>query len=153
MALINTVEMAGQASLNVKDRVEGQKISGDLRIAETTWLTTGAEVTADVLQIARLPVGAILYPEKCWFVSEGIGGTAIVFTSIGDALDAARYATVDIALTAASTVPIFLTVLVPLFLTRYVMLATSNIITATTAGTFPPTAAKKVICHLEYRMA
>lgn len=152
MALINTDVMAGQIDVNLRNRVEGQRVTGDLRICEATWLTTGAEVTADVLQIAKLPVGAILFPEKCFFVSEGIGGTAIVFTSIGDALDAARYATVDIALTAASTVPIFLTVLVPLFLTRYVMLATSNVITATTAGTFPPTAAKKVLCHLEYRM-
>lgn len=152
MALINTDVMAGQVDANLRNRVEGQRVTGDLRVCEAIYTTLGTEVTADVIQIAKLPAGAILYPEKMWIISEGIGGTAIVLTSIGDALDAARYATADIALTAASTVPIFLTVLVPLFLTRYVMLPTSNVITATTAGTFPPTAAKKIIFHLEYRM-
>ena len=122
-------------------------------MCEAIYTTGVTEVATDVIQIARLPAGAILLPEKCWFFTDGVGGTAVVYTSIGDALDAARYATVDIALTAASTIPIFPTVLVALLLTRYVMLPTSNVITALTAGTFPLTAGKKIVHHLEYRMA
>lgn len=145
--------MTGQASRNPKDRVEGQRVSGDHFIMEPKYTATGLEVTADVLQIAQIPVGALLLTEKCWFFTDGVGGTAIVFTSIGDALDAARYATSDIALTAASTVPIPIVTLPALLLARYPVLATSNIITATTAGTFPMTAGKIIVCHLEYRIA
>lgn len=145
--------MTGQASRNPKDRVEGQRVSGDHFILEAKYTATAAEVTADVLQIGQIPVGSHLLPEKCWFFTDGVGGTSIIFTSIGDALDAARYATSDIALTAASTVPIMVVPTVALLLARYPVLATSNIITATTAGTFPMTAGKIIVCHLEYRIA
>ena len=102
MALLSTTVYALQSSLNAKDRVEGQRVSGDIRMFETDYTTTGLEVTADVMQVAQLPIGSILLPEKCWVWSEGIGGTAIIYTSMGDAVDAARYATGDLALTAAS---------------------------------------------------
>jgi len=153
MALFSTDVYTGQSTVNARSRIEGQRVSGDIRMVEAIYTTTALEVTADTMQIAKLPAGAILLPEKCWFFTDGVGGTAVVYTSIGDALDAARYATVDIALTAASTIPIFPTVLVALLLTRYVMLPTSNVITALTAGTFPLTAGKKIVHHLEYRMA
>jgi len=153
MALLSTDVMVGQASRNVKDRPEGQKVSGDIRMIEATYTTTATEVTADVMQVAQIPVGAILLPEKCWVWSEGVGGTAVIYTSMGDALDAARYATGDLALTAASAATLPVVPLAAIILARYVALSTSNIITFTTAGTFPLTAAKKIVHHLEYRMA
>lgn len=152
MALFSTDIYTGQSSVNAKDRPLGSKVTGDIRMCEAIYTTGITEVATDVIQFAKLPVGAILLPEKCWFFTDGVGGTAVVFTSIGDALDAARYATVDIALTAASTVPIFPTVLVALLLTRFPVTATSNVITGTLAGTFPMTAGKKIVIHLEYRM-
>ena len=153
MALLSTDVYTGQSSLNVKDRIEGQRVSGDIRMVEAIYITTALEITADVMQVVKLPVGAILLPEKCWCFTDGVGGTAVIYTSMGDALDAARYSTGDLALTAASTVPLLVVPTVALLLTRYVMLATSNVITFTTAGTFPLTAGKKIVHHLEYRMA
>lgn len=142
--------MVGQASRSPRDRVLGYRVSGDHFILEATYVTTALEVTADVMQVGQIPVGAILMPEKCWVWSEGVGGTAVIYTSMGDALDAARYATGDLALTAASAAILPVIPLPAVILARYQALATSNIITFTTAGTFPLTVAKKIVHHLEY---
>jgi len=152
MATFLSDVMTGQASLNVKDRIEGQRVSGDVRISESIYTTTATEVATDVIQFAKLPVGAILLPEKCWWFTDGVGGTAVIFTTIGDSGDDDRYATADIALTAASTVPIFMVVLVGLLLVRFPLTSTSNIIQGTLAGTLPMTVGKKIVTHLEYRM-
>lgn len=144
--------MAGQVNVSPRYRPEGQKVTGDVRVAEAIYTTTAAEVTGDLIRWVTLPVGAILFTEKCWLFSEGIGGTAIIATSFGDQLDNARYATADIALTAASTVILPFTPLVALQLTRYPVLSTSNILITPITGTFPATINKKILGHFEYRM-
>ena len=99
-----------------------------------------------------MPIGGILFPEKCWFFSEGIGGTTIILTSFGDEGDNARYATADIAVTAASSVILPATALVAGLLSRYVVVAASVNIVSVMTGTFPATINKKIIGHFEYRM-
>lgn len=152
MANLDSDVMAGQVNISARYRPEGQKVTGDLRVCEAIYTTTAAEVTNDLIRWVTLPAGAILFPEKCWLFSEGIGGTAIIATSFGDQLDNARYATADLALTAASSAVLPFVPLAALFLTRYTILSTSNILITPITGTFPATAAKKVIGHFEYRM-
>lgn len=152
MANLDSDIMVGQAHISPRYRPEGQKVTGDLRVAEAIYTTTAAEVTSDVIRWVSLPVGAIVYPEKCWLFSEGIGGTTIIATSFGDQLDNARYATADIALTAASSAVLPFTPLTTLLLTRYVTLSTSNILVTPITGTFPATINKKIIGHFEFRM-
>lgn len=152
MANLDSDVMAGQVNVSPRYRPEGQKVTGDLRVAEAIYTTTAAEVTNDLIRWVTLPAGAILFPEKCWLFSEGIGGTSVIATSFGDQLDNARYATADIALTAASSAVLTFTPLTTLLLTRYVILSTSNILITPITGTFPVTISKKIIGHFEYRM-
>ena len=155
MATHNTDVAAGQLAAltnSVRDLVDGTKVTGDIRMLESIYTTDATEVTGAVIRIGVLPVGAYLLPEKCWAFSEGIGGTTIIATSIGDQADDDRYATADLALTAASTILLPFVPLAAILLARHKITAASNIITATLTGTFPATAAKKIIWHLEYRM-
>ena len=101
--------MTGARGLTRRSHVEGQKTSGDIRYWEDSYTTDATEVTGAVLQLAQLPIDSYFLPEKSWFFSEGTGGTTVVITSIGDELVADRYAVADLALTAASTVPLTVT--------------------------------------------
>jgi hypothetical protein len=152
MANLDSDIMAAQVNISPRYRPEGQKVTGDLRVCEATYTTTALEVTNDIIRWVSLPVGAIVFIDKCWLFSEGIGGTAIIATSFGDQLDNARYATADIALTAASSAILPFTPLTTVILTRYVTLSTSNILVTPITGTFPATVSKKIVGHFEYRM-
>ena len=152
MANFDSNVMTGQASVNVRNRPEGQSVSGDIRYCEATYTTTATEVTADIIRWCILPIGARLLVEKCWFLSEGVGGTTVIATSFGDEADNARYATADIALTAASTAIIAVTPLVANILTRYAIVEASKTLVTVITGTLPMTVNKKIIGHFEYRM-
>ena len=155
MATFNTDVAAGQLAVttfSARDRVEGQMVTGDIRVLEATYTTTATEVSTDLVRFGILPIGAYLLPEKCWVFSEGTGGTTVVFTSIGDEADSARYATADIALTAASSAVISLTPLVAVMLTRPIITSAMVAIVGVLSGTLPMTINKKVVIHLEYRM-
>jgi hypothetical protein len=85
-------------------------------------------------------------------ISEGIGGTSVIATSFGDEGDNARYATADIALTAASSAALTFTPLVANVLTRYTIVEASKTLVTPITGTFPVTVSKKVVLHIEYLM-
>ena len=152
MANLDSDIYAGQANINVRYRPEGQKVTGNIVVTEAVWTTATTDASGDKVRWVILPVGAILLPEDCWFFSEGTGGTTVTFTSFGDEGDNARYATADIALTAASSAVIRVTPLTTVLLSRPVIAEASKTLVTVTAGTFPVTAAKKVIGHFEYRM-
>lgn len=152
MANLDSDLYGGQAHISPRYHPLGSKVTGQLMVTEPIYTTTALEVTSDVIRWIKLPVGAILLPEKCWLLSEGIGGTSIVATSFGDQLDNARYATADLALTAASSAILTFTVLPALILTRYPVLSTSDTIVTPITGTFPATVNKKIIGHFEYLM-
>ena len=153
MATHYSVNMTGARGLTRRSHVEGQKTSGDIRYWEDSYTTDATEVTGAVLQLAQLPIDSYFLPEKSWFFSEGTGGTTVVITSIGDEVDAARYAVADLALTAASTVPLTVTAVPAILLTRWKITDATKIITATLTGTFPMTTAKKIVYSLAYRLA
>ena len=155
MATFNTDVAAGQLAVttfSARDRVEGQRVTGDVRILEAIYTTTATEASTDLVRFGILPIGAILFTENCWIFSEGTGGTTAAFTSVGDEADSARYATADLALTAASSAPIKLTPLTAVLLTRPVITSAMVAIVGVLSGTFPMTINKKVVIHLEYRM-
>ena len=152
MANFDSDLMTGQASVNVRNRPLGTRAGSPIIVAEPIYTTTATEVTADIIRWMILPLGARLLVENCWFVSEGVGGTSVIATSFGDEGDNARYATADIALTAASTARIAVTPLVANVLTRYIIVEASKTLVTPWTGTFPLTISKKVLAHFEYLM-
>lgn len=155
MPTFNTDVAAGQLAVTTfssRDRVEGQRVTGDIRYLEATYTTTATEASNDLVRFGILPIGAYLLTEKCWVFSEGTGGTTVVFTSIGDEADNARYATADLALTAASSAVLPVVPLAAVMLTRPIITSAMVTIVGVLSGTLPMTINKKVIVHLEYRM-
>ena len=144
--------MTGQASVNVRNRPLGTRLASEIWVSEPIYTTTATEVTADIIRWCVLPLGAKLLVENCWFISEGTGGTSVIITSFGDEADNARYATADIALTAASSAKIAVTPLVANVLTRYTIVEASKTLVTPITGTFPLTINKKVVGHFEYFM-
>ena len=153
MATHYSTNMTGARGLTRRSHVEGQKTSGDIRYWEDYYTTDATEVTTAVIQLAQLPHDSYFLPEKSWFFSEGLGGTSVVITSIGDEVDDDRYSTTDLAVTAASTVPLTVTTIPALLLSRWKITEATRIITATLTGTFPVTTAKKLVYSLAYRLA
>ena len=152
MANFDSDIMTGQASVNVRNRPLGTRAGSEIWIAEPIYTTTATEVTTDIIRWIVMPLGARILIENCWMISEGIGGTSVVATSIGDEADDDRYATTDIALTAASSAKIAVTPLVANVLTRYTIVEASKTIISPITGTFPLTISKKVVFHIEYLM-
>src|SRR4029077_4495500 len=103
MAILNTQTYLDQTSGNPRKRLDSQVASGELRRIEVTYTTTAAEVAGDVLNVYQLNNGVVVLPEESWVASEGIGGTGITISKLGEAVDDDRYATA-IALTAAGIV-------------------------------------------------
>lgn len=152
MANFDSDIMTGQASVNVRNRPLGTRAGNPLIVAEPIYTTTATEASGDIIRWFVMPLGARLIVDNCWMISEGVGGTSVVATSFGDEGDNARYATADIALTAASTAKIAFTPLVANVLTRYIIVEASKTIVTPWTGTFPMTINKKVLLHLEYLM-
>lgn len=152
MANLDSDIMTGQASVNIRNRPLATRAEGQIFVAEPIYLTTALEVTSDIIRWYILPIGAKLLVENCWFISEGTGGTSVIITSFGDEGDNARYATADIALTAASSAKIAVTPLVANVLTRYTIVEASKTLVTPITGTFPMTVNKKVVGHFEYLM-
>jgi hypothetical protein len=152
MANLDSDMMAAQSSVSIRNRPLATRVEGQLWVAEPVYVTTALEVTADIIRWFILPIGAKVLPENCWFISEGTGGTSVVITSFGDEGDDDRYATADIALTAASSAKIAVTPLVANMLTRYPVVEASKTLVTPITGTFPMTINKKVVGHFEYLM-
>lgn len=143
MAQFNTTEYAGQISTLHSGLPNGNKVSGQLCEFFTTYTTTGTEAAADIIAIVKLPVGAIFRFMEV--ATDGCGGTSVVLTSIGDLASAARYATGDLALTAASTNPLPMLMLGANAVSPFVVTSgDAQVLTGTLAGTLPMTAAKTI---------
>lgn len=152
MANFDSDILTGQVSVNVRNRPLGTRLGSQIMVAEPTYTTTATEVTSDIIRWLWLPLGSKLLTEKCWFWSEGVGGTAVILTSFGDEGDNARYATADIAVTAASTATIAVTPLAAIMLPRYTIVEASKTLVTVVTGTLPMTISKRIIGHFEYLM-
>lgn len=110
MATLNTDVATAQASPNVKDRVDGNSVTGQIRYAEAVFTTPAAPSTllasGDVINIVTLPVGAIVLPERSWVANEALAGTSTVISKIGDSADDDRYSATSISLVSAGSVAV-----------------------------------------------
>jgi hypothetical protein len=152
MAALSTDIYVGQSSVNVKDRVDGNKVTGDMKTFTAIYTATGLEAVGDVLSIVQLPVGAILNADSLRVTTDGVGGTTATLATIGDAGTAARYSATAVALTAAGT-NLTVTGVNANALTPYPVTKDTNVIQATlglAAGAF--TAGKKVLIRGNFRM-
>ena len=151
-AAISTDIYAGQASPLVRERVEGQKVSGDIRSFLATYTATGAEAASDVLSIVQLPVGAVLLADTLRVSTDGVGGTTATLATIGDSGAAARYSATAVGITSAATFAA-VTGVNANAIAPYTVTKDTNVITATlglASGAF--TAGKKVVIRGSYRM-
>lgn len=152
MATLKTDIRTAQTTGNPKDRVEGQKVSGDIRYCEAVYTTTGAEAAGDIIEIVTLTAGAIILPEKCSVACEASGGTGTAISKIGDASDDDRYSATSIALTSAAIIAVTPALATSVTL-RTPLTADTNTLKATVALTSGSvTAGKKVVFLIAYRM-
>lgn len=148
--LLGTDTYAGQVSALQGAKPDGQKTRGDISSFEGQYTFLGTENSGDVLPIINLPAGAILHPDSIRVISEGIGGTGVVFNKIGDAGDDDRYSATNVALTAAGIVTV--TPTNAIMLNPYVIEEANRTILAALSGTLPATAGKKITFRGIYRM-
>lgn len=152
MATLKTDVQTAQTTGFAKDRVEGQKVTGDIRYTEAVYTTTGAEAAGDIIEVVTLPIGAIVLPEKSSIACEASGGTGTAISKLGDAGDDDRYSATSVALTSAAN-----TAVTPALATsvtvRTPMTSTTNVLKATVALTSGSvTAGKKVVFLVAFRM-
>ena len=148
--LLGTDVFQRQTSTNPAARPDGQLVSGDIAEITGTYTVLGTETSGDTLPLFKLPIGAIL---RAMFVStDAIGGTSALFSEIGDAGDADRYATTDIPLTAAQT-ETAMAMTNAIAVTPYVIATAANqAVTGTITHSAAPTAGKKIVIRAQYRM-
>lgn len=151
MATLKTDIRAGQSG-NVRERVEGQKVTGDVKTFFATYTTTGAEAASDELEIVGLPVGAILLVDTLRVSTDGVGGTTATLATLGDKADPDRYSATAVGITNAAS---FSTVtgVNANAVAPYAVTASTNVVTATlglASGSF--TAGKKVAIRGSFRM-
>ena len=142
-------------TLNVRNRTEGDLVTGNVVYAQATYTATGTEAASgDNINVAVLPVGAIPLPEL-WRVNNeaSMGGSVIAIPTIGDAGDADRYSATSISInsstagTAAVTPNIGVSVL-----PRYTVTEDTRTVVAAITRTNALTAGKKISFLLAYRM-
>jgi hypothetical protein len=151
MPTINSDIYAAQIGGLVRNRLDPSVVNAEARIAEITYVTKATELTADIIKLWQIPPGVVIYAENIKVFSEGVGGTTVTITKIGDQAVDNRYSTTAIALTAAGIVvntPVLASVL-----TRPVIVADVNdVLQITLGGTLPMTITKKIVIHVPYRL-
>jgi hypothetical protein len=142
-------------TLNVRNRTDGDLVTGNVVYAQATYTATGTEAASgDSINVAVLPVGAIPLPEL-WRVNNeaSMGGSVIAIPTIGDDGDADRYSATSISInsstagTAAVTPNIGFSVL-----PRYTVTEATRTVVAAITRTNALTAGKKISFLLAYRM-
>jgi hypothetical protein len=148
--LLGTDTFQKQNSTNPAAKPDGSAISGDIREITGTYTCTGSELTGDTLPLFKLPIGASL--REMYVSTDGVGGTSVIFSEIGDAGDADRYATTDIALTAAG-VETKMTARATNALAPFAVdTAANQTVTGTITHGGAPTAGKVIVLRASYRM-
>ena len=128
MATFNSAQYTKQADGKLSNRVEGNLVTGDIRVAEATYTTAGTEAANDLVNVITLPVGAVVLSELCRYAYEAAGGTGTAIATLGDAGDDDRYSATSVAITSAGY-----TAVTPVsgnVLTRYTVTSTTNTVIA-----------------------
>jgi hypothetical protein len=141
--------------LNVRNRVDGDLVTGNVVYAQATYTTTGTEAaTGDNINVAVLPVGAIPLPEL-WRVNNeaSLGGSVVAIPTIGDAGDADRYSATSISLNSSTAGSAAVTPNIGVsVLPRYVVTEATRTVVAAITRTNAVTAGKKISFLLAFRM-
>ena len=149
--LLGTDTYQKQVSTNPGARPNGQLVSGEMFEFFGTYTCTGAEVTADVIPLIKLPIGAILRPGSVRISTDAVGGTSVVFSKIGDAGDDDRYTATSVALTAAGT-ELSLTLVNANVVAPFTIDSAANqTVLGTMTHSGAPTAGKKIVIRGLYR--
>ena len=151
MPTFNSATYAAQIDGNPRNRIDASVMSAEVRFTEIEYKILGTEASGDILKLVQLQNGVIVYPEQSLVISEGIGGTGVTLTAIGDQAKANRYSASAVALTAAGVVP--LTVVAADRAAPVKTDSTNNVIQTTLGGTLPATVGKKFWLKLAYRIS
>ena len=142
-------------TLNVRNRTDGDLVTGNVVYAQATYTATGTEAaTGDNINVAVLPVGAIPLPEL-WRVNNeaSLGGSVVAIPTIGDAGDADRYSATSISLNSSTAGSAAVTPNIGVsVLPRYVVTEATRTVVAAITRTNAVTAGKKISFLLAFRM-
>jgi hypothetical protein len=142
-------------TLNVRNRVDGDLVTGNVVYAQATYTATGTEAaTGDTIEVAVLPVGAIPLPEL-WRVNNeaAMGGSVLAIPTIGDAADVDRYSATSISINSSSAgsqavTPAIGTSVLP----RFVITEATQRVVAAFTRTNAMTAGKRISFLLAFRL-
>jgi hypothetical protein len=141
--------------LNVRNRVDGDLVKGNVVYAQATYTATGTEAASgDNINVAVLPVGAIPLPEL-WRVNNeaSLGGSVVAIPTIGDAGDADRYSATSISLNSSTAGSAAVTPNIGVsVLPRYAVTADTRTVVAAITRTNALTAGKRISFLLAFRM-
>lgn len=157
MPTINSEYYDNQVNELVRYRSASNISNGEVRVltAEYKFGWKSGETAAasgDIVKLARLDPGIHVFSNEIVVFSEGIGGTTVTFTALGDQQLANRYSTTAIALTAAGWVtvtPAVATTIPDVLIVKDV----NDVLQATLGGTLPATAGKRIWVRVKYRPA
>lgn len=156
MATKNSTVYAKQIDPTLGNRIIGpNQLQTPVRVFEYTHTMVGDEAANDILNLVKLPQGAIIDPSLSSVVSEGIATAATIdigdddTAGVGAAADADRYA--DGLDVAAAGVDKFDANACAARLTPYA-LGADSVIKLTWASMTTPVADKKLTIRLAYRV-
>jgi hypothetical protein len=152
MPTFNSDFYANQVNELVRNRNASNVANGEIRSATLEYKFLGTEASGDTLKLGRLDPGVTVIADEIKFLSEGIGGTTVTFTKVGDQQTDNRYTTTAVALTAAGIVaitPVVATTIPEVVITKDV----NDVIQGTLGGTLPATAGKRIWVRVRYRPA
>jgi hypothetical protein len=150
MPTFNSENYANQIGGQVRFRLDSQVMSGEQRFAYLEYKFVGTEASGDILKLGQLPPSVTVVAADIKLVSEGIGGTTVTFTALGDQQTANRYTTTAVPLTAAvnwaSITPVVATTVPFVTITAGI----NDVIQGTLGGTLPATAGKRIWLRVPY---
>jgi hypothetical protein len=156
MATVNSTVYAKQISPTLGNRIiTKNQIDAPVRVFEYVHTMVGDEAANDILNLVKLPQGAIIDPSLSSVVNDGIATTATIdigdddTAGVGAAADADRYA--DGLDVAAAGVDLFTANSSATRLTPYV-LGADSVIKLLWATMNTPVAGKKLTVRLAYRL-
>src|SRR4029077_21291555 len=91
MPTFNSATYDAQIGGNPRNRIDSSVLSAEVRFAELEYAIKGTEASGDILKLGQIQNGVVVYPEQSAVISEGIGGTGVTLTAIGDAVGNNRY--------------------------------------------------------------
>ena len=155
MPTFNSSIYAKQILPTLGNRLQAPTFTLNVRTVEVIYTMLATEVAGDVINIVRLPQGAIIDPTLSSIVTDGIAGTATIdvgdddVLGVGAAADVDRYA--DGLDVAAAGVDLFTANSAAARLTPYA-LGADSIIRATLVTLVTPVAARKLTFRIAYRI-